>query len=117
MLREALTAGRYHKGLRLGHIIVLYEKGDPREIRNYRPITLLHEVDYHATRPDRDTRVLGDPDTPSRSQATAHVTEHDVDMTLQAKRVSNRMTRRGRVAAHDMIWLMASAGWLRRRNG
>ena len=45
MFHETLRDGRYHKGLRSGHIIVLYKKGDPREIRNYRPITLL-QVDY-----------------------------------------------------------------------
>ena len=31
--------------MRSGTIVVLYKKGDPREIRNYRPITLLN-VDY-----------------------------------------------------------------------
>ena len=30
-----------------GDITFLYKKGDPREMRNYRPITLLN-VDWHA---------------------------------------------------------------------
>ena len=38
-------SGHMDVDFRSGEIILLYKKGDPREIRNYRPITLL-QVDY-----------------------------------------------------------------------
>lgn len=42
---EGLKAGALHEDIRRGEIILLYKSGDAREIRNYRPITLLN-VDY-----------------------------------------------------------------------
>ena len=45
MITEAMSAGELPESLRQGDIILLYKKGDPEEIRNYRPITLLN-VDY-----------------------------------------------------------------------
>ena len=45
MVREAMEDGAYHVDVRTGHIIVLHKKEDTREIRNYRPITLL-QLDY-----------------------------------------------------------------------
>ena len=41
MLNEAHEWGALPAGVRQGDIIVLYKKGDAREVRNYRPITLL----------------------------------------------------------------------------
>ena len=45
VITEAMSAGELPESLRQGDIILLYKKGDPEEIRNYRPITLLN-VDY-----------------------------------------------------------------------
>jgi hypothetical protein len=45
MILEACEKGDLPDGLTCGDIIVLYKKGDAREVRNYRPITLL-QVDY-----------------------------------------------------------------------
>ena len=45
VFREIDEIGEMCEDLRSGDIIILYKKGDPREIRNYRPITLL-QVDY-----------------------------------------------------------------------
>ena len=42
---EALDNGYMHGTMKNGEVIVLYKKGDPREVRNYRPITLLN-LDY-----------------------------------------------------------------------
>ena len=42
---EGLKEGALHEDIRRGEIILLYKAGDAREIRNYRPITLLN-VDY-----------------------------------------------------------------------
>ena len=42
---EALKSGHFQGSIRNGEIIILYKKGDPREVRNYRPITLLN-LDY-----------------------------------------------------------------------
>eukprot|EP00962_Isochrysis_galbana_P006817 scaffold1849_cov107-Isochrysis_galbana.AAC.1 len=41
MILEACAKGELPEGLTCGDIIVLYKKGDSREVRNYRPITLL----------------------------------------------------------------------------
>jgi hypothetical protein len=41
MILEACNKGKLPEGLTCGDIIVLYKKGDAREVRNYRPITLL----------------------------------------------------------------------------
>ena len=54
MFDAANRDGAYHKTVRSGHIIVLYKKGSPQEVRNYRPITLLN-VDYKIL-----TKVLGE---------------------------------------------------------
>ena len=45
MLLESHARGRLPKGVRTGEIISIHKKDDTREIRNYRPITLLN-VDY-----------------------------------------------------------------------
>ena len=45
MLTEAHEMGLLPKSTRDGTIIVLYKKGDAREVRHYRPITLLN-LDY-----------------------------------------------------------------------
>jgi exonuclease III/sulfur relay (sulfurtransferase) DsrC/TusE family protein len=45
LYEEALELGNLEGSIRQGEIIVLYKKGDPREVRNYRPITLLN-LDY-----------------------------------------------------------------------
>ena len=45
VVKEGLDNGALHADMRKGEIILLYKKGDAREIRNYRPITLLN-VDY-----------------------------------------------------------------------
>jgi hypothetical protein len=42
---EAHTSGAIPPTMRKGDIILLYKKGNPRDPRNYRPITLL-QVDY-----------------------------------------------------------------------
>jgi hypothetical protein len=44
-LLEAQNKGTLPEEFASGDISVLYEKGDPRDVRNYRPITLL-QVDY-----------------------------------------------------------------------
>ena len=44
-IEESLAQGSLTEELREGVVLLLYKKGDPREIRNYRPITLLN-VDY-----------------------------------------------------------------------
>jgi hypothetical protein len=46
MLLEAQSKGVLPKEFASGDISVLYRKGDPRDVRNYRPITLL-QVDYN----------------------------------------------------------------------
>ena len=48
MLTESLNDGMFPEGVRTGDIIVLHKKDDTREVRNYRPITLLN-VDYKIT--------------------------------------------------------------------
>jgi hypothetical protein len=45
MLLEAQRKGVLPSAFASGDIAVLYKKGDPRDVRNYRPITLL-QVDY-----------------------------------------------------------------------
>ena len=45
MLLESLDRGVLPKTVRDGNIILIYKKGDTREVRNYRPITLLN-LDY-----------------------------------------------------------------------
>jgi hypothetical protein len=45
MLLEAQDNGVLPEEFASGDISVLYKKGDPRDVRNYRPITLL-QVDY-----------------------------------------------------------------------
>jgi hypothetical protein len=45
MLLEAQDEGKFPESFAAEDISVLYKKGDPRDIRNYRPITLL-QVDY-----------------------------------------------------------------------
>jgi len=45
MIEECLDTGSFSPAVREGEIILLYKKSDPRDIRNYRPITLLN-VDY-----------------------------------------------------------------------
>jgi hypothetical protein len=45
MLLEAQDEGKFPESFAAGDISVLYKKGDPRDVRNYRPITLL-QVDY-----------------------------------------------------------------------
>jgi hypothetical protein len=45
MLLEAQSKGVLPEDFASGDISVLYEKGDPRDVRDYRPITLL-QVDY-----------------------------------------------------------------------
>ena len=45
MVHEAMEDGAYDVDVRTGHFIVLHKKEDTREIRNYRPITLL-QLDY-----------------------------------------------------------------------
>jgi hypothetical protein len=44
-LQEAHTLGVLPRSMREGDIVLLYKKGDSRDPRNYRPITLL-QVDY-----------------------------------------------------------------------
>jgi hypothetical protein len=44
-LQEAHTLGILPRSMREGDIVLLYKKGDSRDPRNYRPITLL-QVDY-----------------------------------------------------------------------
>mmetsp|Transcript_3712 Transcript_3712/g.11776 ORF Transcript_3712/g.11776 Transcript_3712/m.11776 type:complete len:133 (-) Transcript_3712:292-690(-) len=45
VLNQALTVGQLSVSMREGDIILLYKKGDTRDPRNYRPITLL-QSDY-----------------------------------------------------------------------
>ena len=45
MLTEAQALGTLPESFSSGDSSVLYKKGDPRDVRNYRPITLL-QVDY-----------------------------------------------------------------------
>jgi hypothetical protein len=45
MLLEAQSKGVLPEEFASGEISVLYKKGDPRDVRNYRPITRL-QVDY-----------------------------------------------------------------------
>ena len=45
VLNEAFTEGALPDTMRAGEIILLYKKKDPRDLRNYRPITLLN-TDY-----------------------------------------------------------------------
>eukprot|EP00962_Isochrysis_galbana_P012211 scaffold3451_cov116-Isochrysis_galbana.AAC.3 len=45
MLLEAQNTGSLPEAFSSGDISVLYKKGDTRDVRNYRPITLL-QVDY-----------------------------------------------------------------------
>ena len=45
LLMEGWEQGHLHTTLRQGEIILLYKKGDPCDVRNYRPITLL-TTDY-----------------------------------------------------------------------
>ena len=46
VLNEAFMAGALPDSMRAGEIILLYKKKDPRDLRNYRPITLLN-ADYN----------------------------------------------------------------------
>ena len=41
MLEEALATGKLPETVSRGVVSLLYKKGDPRDVRNYRPITLL----------------------------------------------------------------------------
>ncbi len=45
VLTEAAERGWLDENMREGNIILLYKKGDAREVRNYRPITFL-QTDY-----------------------------------------------------------------------
>ena len=45
VLKEALSKGEFSLPTRQGIVTLIYKKGDPRDVRNYRPITLLN-VDY-----------------------------------------------------------------------
>ena len=45
MYNECDADGQLTPSMRLGEIILLYKKKDPRDVRNYRPITLLN-IDY-----------------------------------------------------------------------
>ena len=45
LLQDSLKAGSMPVAVRKGEIVFLYKKGEPREVRNYRPITLLN-TDY-----------------------------------------------------------------------
>ena len=45
VLNEAFEEGALPDTMRAGEIILLYKKKDPRDLRNYRPITLLN-ADY-----------------------------------------------------------------------
>ena len=45
LFNEAAKTGHLPECLTQGDIICLYKKGDPREIRNYRPLTML-QVGY-----------------------------------------------------------------------
>ena len=45
MIEETRKNGQFEPRIRSGEIALLYKKEDPREVRNYRPITLLN-VDY-----------------------------------------------------------------------
>ena len=54
VLNEAHDRGEMPQSMLLGEITLLYKKKDPRDVRNYRPITLLN-VDYKIL-----TKVLGE---------------------------------------------------------
>ena len=45
MVLETQKQGHFNANIRSGEIALLYKKEDPREVSNYRPITLLN-VDY-----------------------------------------------------------------------